>query len=132
MLVAGLLLWLLRPLLAPEPAGGGLRLGSLYVLWNPGQEAGTVRNAANLWLARQPSGEFAVFVNEDPYGSPLLWTPDAVAFQSQLGHESYGLEGGCERGNCAGDLCRLRAQASAELLLIWGRRYAGGLCPNTG
>ena len=128
-LTVGLVLWLLQPHFGAPAGPRGLRLGSLYLLWAPELPL-EPQPIDGLWLVRQTGGGVAAFLNLDPYGGPLLWSPAALTFQAQLSRGSYGVDGRGDGESCAGDLCRLRAEdRGGGLVLVWERRYLGGTCP---
>lgn len=93
---------------------------------------GTVRLDQGLWVARQPDGEFFVFLDRDPHrGQRLNWVESKRLFMQAAAYRADGscLEGPCSAGPGQG-LFRVEARLEGENLVVYpGRVISGGLDP---
>lgn len=100
-----------------------------------GFQPGTVRMVQGLWIARQPDGEFFVFLDRDPHKlHPTQWVEPRHLFISPAHGEVYGIDGVCRAGPCnsepPGTLYRARATLDGDRLVIYPERsVSGGIHP---
>jgi len=97
-----------------------------------GYAPGTVRLDHGLWVARQPSGEFLVFLNRDPHrGEPLNWVESKGLFiQAAI----YTIDGVCYEGPCDNSpgqgLYLVESRLEGENLVVYPDKILrGGLNP---
>lgn len=97
-----------------------------------GYAPGTVRLDHGLWVARQPSGEFYVFLNRDPHrGEPLNWVESQGLFMQAA---SYQIDGTCYEGPCDNSpgmgLYLVESRLEGENLVVNpGKVLRGGMRP---
>lgn len=93
---------------------------------------GTVRLDQGVWVARQPSGEFYVFLDRDPHrGQQLNWVEARGMFMQAAVYLPDGscLEGPCSAGPGNG-LFQVEARLEGNHLVVFpGRVISGGLTP---
>ncbi|CCF85071.1 hypothetical protein [Nitrolancea hollandica] len=100
-----------------------------------GFQPGTVRLIQGLWVARQPDGEFFVFLNRDPHLlHPTQWVEPRHLFISPAHGEVYGIDGVCRAGPCnarpPGSLYRVASKLDGDRLAIYPERpISGGIHP---
>lgn len=83
-------------------------------------QPGTVHQVEALWIARQPDGEFYVFLDRDPHlDHPTEWVESKNQFVSPAHGETYSIDGRCLAGPCgAGSLYRVAARQEGDYLRI--------------
>jgi nitrite reductase/ring-hydroxylating ferredoxin subunit len=106
-----------------------------------GMEPGTVRLVQGFWVARQPGGQFYVFLNKDPHGlHPFEWVESEGVFRSPVlccdkgpHDEVYRIDGTCKANNCnsspPASLYRVDARLDGEQLLVVPDRVVSGGFP---
>lgn len=99
-----------------------------------GFQPGTVRMVQGLWVARQPDGEFFVFLNRDPHMlHPTQWVEPRHLFISPAHGEVYGIDGVCREGPCnsrpPGSLYRVASRLEGSRLVIYPERTISGDIP---
>lgn len=93
-----------------------------------GYGPGTVRRDGGVWIARQPSGQFYVFLDRDPHrGQPLQWVEAQGMFMQAA---SYGIDGVCRQGPCdpspGQGLYRVESRLEGEHLIVHPQRVISG------
>ncbi len=98
------------------------------------QPPGSARLVANLWVARQPAGDFRVFVDLDPTNQrPTVWMPDEDLFcpgPDTGGGACYSIDGRCFSGPCVNpgyaSLYRVAARQEGDTLRVLPDRVISG------
>lgn len=89
---------------------------------------GTVRLDHGLWVARQPGGEFYVFLDRDPHkGERLNWVVSHRMFEQAA---VYRIDGSCFEGPCdsspGGGLFRVKSHLEGDNLVVYPDQFISG------